>query len=108
MWLFLNFFVDEVEVDWHRLVEDVVVLGARHASDVYIGSTMVDVHYIVYDVRCLFFGFGTCFVRVNFLCLRELRFLMLCFIGVIVGIIRVHIDCLSTVMSPGLADLCVR
>ena len=33
---------------------------------------------------------------------------MLSFIGVIVSIIRVHIDCLSTVMRPWLANLCLR
>ena len=53
--LFLILLVDEVEVDWHRLVEDIVVLAVWHACDIYIGSTVVDVHYVVYDVRCLFF-----------------------------------------------------
>ena len=33
---------------------------------------------------------------------------MLSFIGIIVGIIRIHIDCLSTVMRPWLTYLCVR
>ena len=50
--LLVILFVDEVEVDWHRLIKDIVVLAVWHACDIYIGSTVVDVHYIVDDVRC--------------------------------------------------------
>ena len=103
-------FVDEVEVDWHCLIEDIVVLAVWHACDIYVGSAVVDVHYVIDDVCCFLFrlwtswyGFG-----VNFLCLRELRLLVFCFVCIVVGIVCVHVDVFASGLSCRLTSLCLR
>ena len=71
---------------------------------------MVDVHYVIDDVCCFLFrlwtswyGFG-----VNFLCLRELRLLVFCFVCIIVGIVGVHVYRFASVLSCRLTSLSVR